>query len=144
MSNPENITYIRHTGYSLQGTKGCHEAPRSLGDDHKIWLEDFRQEGRGAEWRSLKDFPEYLPDIYKKNMPDEISKAGHWGSDFFIVKDFADAVLKGVRPYIDVYEACEWTAVALLSELSVMNNGKIMDMPDFRKTRHYKDQVIRL
>ena len=31
---PHNLNY-----YSLQGTKGCYEAARGLGDRPKIWLE---------------------------------------------------------------------------------------------------------
>jgi predicted dehydrogenase len=136
---PHNLTY-----YSLQGTKGCYEAARGLGDKPKIWLVDFAEGEKYAEWRPLSDFHEYLPDRYK-TATEEQKSAGHWGGDFFIVQDFVDAVIKGVRPAVDVYEACEWTAVGLLSELSVMNGGKAMEMPDFRKgAQFYKDQIIKV
>lgn len=135
---PHNLNY-----YSLQGTNGCYEAPRGLGDDHKIWLKDVHGGSDNPQWRPLKDFYDYLPDRYKQVMEEQRS-AGHWGGDFFIVQDFIDAIMKGTKPEIDVYDACEWTAVGLLSELSVMNGGKVMEMPDFRKTRQYKDQIIKL
>lgn len=135
---PHNLTY-----YSLQGTKGCYEAPRGMGDNHKIWLKGMDENTEKAYWRSLSDFSQYLPERYK-NATEEQKAAGHWGGDYFIVQDFIDAVQKGIKPAIDVYEACEWTAVALLSELSAMNNGKIMEMPDFRKAKSFKDQVIKL
>lgn len=135
---PHNLTY-----YSLQGTKGCYEAPRGMGDNHKIWLKGMDENTDKAYWRPLSDFSQYLPERYK-NATEEQKAAGHWGGDYFIVQDFVDAVQKGIKPAIDVYEACEWTAVALLSELSAMNNGKIMEMPDFRKAKSFKDQVIKL
>jgi predicted dehydrogenase len=135
---PHNMRY-----YSLQGTKGCYEAPRGLGDDHKIWLKGLDEDTDHADWRPLTDFNEYLPDRYI-NATDEQKAAGHWGGDFFIVQDFIDAITKGVRPSIDVYEACEWTAVGLLSELSVMNGGKEIHMPDFSKSVPYKDQIIKI
>lgn len=135
---PHNMSY-----YTLQGTKGCFEAPRGLGDQHKIWLDSLGDDPDHAAWRPLSDFYEYLPDRYKHATEAEKS-AGHWGGDFFIVRDFVDAV-KGERPSpIDVYDACEWTAVALLSELSITNGGRTMDMPDFRGSRSYRDQAITL
>ncbi len=135
---PHNMNY-----YSLQGTRGCYEAPRGLGDEHKIWLAGMEADKEHTAWKPLKDFYEYLPDRYK-NASEEQKKAGHWGGDFFVVQDFVDAIKKGVKPAIDVYEACEWTAVGLLSELSVMNGGKTIDMPDFTRKIPYKDQIIRV
>jgi len=73
-----------------------------------------------------------MPERYR-NVTEEQKTAGHWGGDFFIVKDFIDAIVTGDKPAIDVYEACEWTAVGLLSELSVMNAGRAIDMPNFKK-----------
>lgn len=135
---PHNMSY-----YSLQGTKGCYEAPRGLGDDHKIWLVGMDRDTDHAKWRPLKEFYEYLPDRYK-NATEEQKAAGHWGGDYFIVQDFVDAIIKGIKPAIDVYEACEWTAVGLLSELSVMNGGKTMEMPNFRKNLTNEEKVIKI
>lgn len=135
---PHNMSF-----YSLQGTKGCYEAPRGLGDRHKVWLTDMDENTDKAHWRPLEDlYGKYLPDRYK-NVTEEQKKAGHWGGDFFIVQDFVDAITKGTKPAIDVYDACEWTAVGILSELSVMNGGRIMDMPDFR-AKGYEKQIIKL
>jgi predicted dehydrogenase len=135
---PHNLTY-----YSLQGTKGCYEAPRGLGDRHKIWLKGMDENTDKAYWRPLTDFYDFMPERYK-NVTEEQKAAGHWGGDYFIVKDFVDAIIDGIKPAVDVYEACEWTAVGLLSELSVMNGGRAIDMPDFRKASHRKDQIVKL
>lgn len=77
---PHNLTY-----YSLQGTKGCYESPRGMGDDHKIWLKGMDEDTARAVWRPLKDYSEYLPDRYK-NANEEQKSAGHWGGDFFIAR----------------------------------------------------------
>lgn len=139
MSNrPHNGAY-----YTLQGTKGCYEAPRGLGDQHKIYFHTDGEAPNKAEWRPLSDFNDLLPERYR-NVTEEQRSAGHWGGDFFIVQDFVDAIRNGTKPPIDVYDACEWTAVGLLSELSVTNGGRVMDVPDFRKKSAYKEQVIRL
>ncbi len=132
---PHNLSY-----YALQGTRGCYEAPRGEGENHKIWVGDFDGE---AHFQNLHDYSDYLPERYK-NATEEQKSAGHWGGDFFIVQDFLDAVVNGTKPYVDIFDACEWTAVALLSELSVTNNGKAFDMPDFRKYEDRSQQRLEL
>jgi predicted dehydrogenase len=129
---PHNMAY-----YQLQGTKGCYEAPRGMGDGHKIWLEGY------DGWEPLGHLREHLPERYRAATTEQNS-AGHSGGDFFIVKDFVDAVKNGIKPEIDVYQAAEWTAVALLSELSVTNNGRMIDMPKFRKNMPFDEQRIKL
>lgn len=137
-NRPHNMSY-----YTLQGTKGSYEAPRGLGDQHKVYLASDGDHPERAEWQPLSDFYDHLPERYK-NVTEEQKSAGHWGGDFFIVEDFVNA-MKGIqKPAIDVYDACEWTAVALLSELSVTNGGRTMEMPDFRKNSHYRDQIVKL
>ena len=135
---PHNMTF-----YQLQGTKGVYEAPRGFGDDHKIWLTHMDENTDKAKWRGLAEFNDYLPGRYK-TATEAQKKAGHGGGDFFIVEDFINAIKSNAQPDIDVYKACEWTAVALLSELSVTNGGRMMDMPHFRKNMPRCEQFIKL
>ncbi|MCL2772820.1 MAG: Gfo/Idh/MocA family oxidoreductase [Oscillospiraceae bacterium] len=135
---PHNMAY-----YQLQGTKGAYEAPRGFGDDHKIWLSHMDENTDHAKWRGLSEFNDYLPDRYKK-ASEEQNKAGHGGGDFFLVEDFINAIKTNMPPDIDIYKACEWTAVALLSELSVTNNGRAIDMPNFRKNMPRREKFIKL
>jgi len=138
-NRPHNMNY-----YSLQGTKGCYEAARGLGDVPKIWISGMEEKRGEVKWRPLTDFyDEYMPERYK-NATEEQKAAGHWGADYFIVKDFIDSIKTGTKPPIDVYDACEWTAVGLLSELSVMNGGKTIDMPNFRKSSGNRDKIIKI
>ena len=128
--------------YLLQGTKGCYEAPRGFGDDHKIWLEGFGDPDK-TEWQSLWNFKEHLPERYK-NPPEAAKTAGHQGGDFFLVQDFVDAIRTGEEPFCNVYRAAEWTAVGLLSELSVQNGGRAVTVPHFRKNMPKTEQIVRL
>ena len=58
---PHNLSY-----YSLQGTKGCYEAARGLGDLPKIWLEEHSDQ---AIWQPLSDFEEqYIPEIWRNHL----------------------------------------------------------------------------
>jgi len=129
--------------YSLQGTLGVYEANRISGQSGSIWFRGMDKDADEAKWRPLSDMSEYLPDRYK-NAAEEQIKSGHGGGDFFIVEDFVNAALGKIPNPVDVYRACEWTAVALLSELSVTNGNRCMDMPHFRKNMPFEEQRIKL
>lgn len=161
ISNRPSNTY-----YSLQGTKGAFEAPRGLGDDYKIYFHTEGADMNQAKWQPMRDYYDELPQRYR-DATEEQRAGGHWGEDvldfgaprkglesvregsstswgYFIVQDFVDAVRGGTPPPIDVYDACEWTAVGLLSELSVMNDGRPIDVPDFRRAATRRDQELKL
>jgi predicted dehydrogenase len=127
------------SNYTLQGTLGAYESPRVPG----AHLVSFpKGDDDDPSWQPLSDYKEYLPERYKTGA-DKGAAAGHGGGDYFIIQDFIDAV-RGVKPpFVDVYDACEWTAVGLLSALSVSNRGRAMDMPDFR-SKSLKDRYIKL
>ena len=129
------------TYYQLQGTKGCYEAPRGLGDVAKIALATEDNPRGYEQWRPLTDFNDYLPERYKN---DGEEHTGHGGGDYYIVADFIDAVETGIQPELDVYKAAEWTSVALLSQLSVTNGGRTFDIPNFRKNMPWEEKKIKL
>lgn len=137
MSNrPHNMT-----GYALQGTLGSFESAREGGGRNLIWLDEGN--GEKAQWRDLMDYKEFLPERYQ-TATEEQRGAGHGGGDFFLVADFVNAIRTGKTPDIGIAEACEWTAVGLLSELSVMNGGRCIDMPNFRTAKTIGEQALRL
>lgn len=133
---PHNTSY-----YQIQGTKGCYEAPRGLGDVAKIAIATDEDPLGYQNWRPLSDFNDMLPERYKKG-PGE--NAGHGGGDYYIVADFIEAVKTGVQPELNVYKAAEWTSVALLSQLSVTNGGRIMEMPNFRRNMPWAEKRIKI
>ena len=70
--------------------------------------------------------------------------AGHDGGDFFIVEDFINAVRDNKQPELDVYKACEWSAVGLLSGISVANKGRTIEVPHFRPNAPVEEKIIKL
>ena len=134
-NRPHNMAY-----YSLQGTKGCFEGARGLGDVPKVWLDRF---GSGSttretidtdpyEWRPLQDFEdEFLPEMWR-NPPPEAVAAGHGGTDYFIANDIVDAIRNDVDPRIDVYRALDFTMPGLISQKSIALGGEPVKVPDFR------------
>lgn len=127
MSNrPHAMTY-----YSLQGTKGCYEAPRGFGDQHKIWLADLQDK---IEWRLLWDYEEeFMPDIWR-NPPEEALKAGHGGGDYFEVREFVDAILQDREPPVGIWDALNFTLPGIISEDSIAYGGVPLKVPDLRQT----------
>ena len=127
--------------YTLQGTKGVYESARTKGED-MVYIADEGGNPDKAQWTPLSQYNEYLPPRYR-DLEAKIKATGHGGGDYFIVEDFMNAIRGKQKPAVDVYEACEWTAVGLLSALSVSNRGRAMDMPDFRSGK-LQDKFVKL
>lgn len=132
------------TGYSIQGTKGCFEAARSEKEIDKIWFIGMDDRIENASWHKLSEFDEYMPERFKNRTEVQIKNGWRGGGDDFMVDDFISSIVNKSKPYIDIYEACEWTAVGLLSELSIANCGRVMDMPGFRKNMPYEEQYVKI
>ena len=127
-NRPHNMTH-----YELQGTTGCYQSRRGIGDDHKVWLKDRPAEGGKVEWRPLMDLAdEFLPDFWKQP-PEDALKAGHGGGDYFEVRAFADCVLRDSRPPVDVYDAMDFTVPGLISQRSIAQGSAWIEVPDLRQ-----------
>lgn len=138
-NRPCQITY-----YAIQGTKGAVETGRG-NEEQKEMSKVFLSDGGTGDshtyrWQNLWDYSELLPDNYR-NMPEaakEYARHGDYfcaGGDYYVVRDFIAALRGEKKSPVDVYEACEWTAVGLLAELSAQNGGRAMKMPNFRGAR---------
>jgi predicted dehydrogenase len=140
MSNRPNQNFY----FVLQGTKGAIESPRGpLGqqDMYKAYASDGAiKVSRGIQWEDFWSYSHLLPENYR-NMPAgarELAKNGDYnscGGDYYVAQDFIRAVRGEIESPVNVYEACEWSAVALLSEISAENNGKMIKMPNFHGSR---------
>ena len=118
--------------YSVQGLKGCFEAARAHGEQHRVWLEDYAPDAN--TWQPLSDFEdEFMPEIWR-NPPEEAKSAGHGGGDYFVIREFVDSILNDTKPPIDVYDALDFTAPGLVSEMSINQGGVPLPVPDFRKS----------
>ena len=134
--------------YALQGTAGAFESAvygkgRLAGDTDRVSLVSNKTDKGEMDWEPLMNYRELLPDKYK-NATQEQLNAGHGGGDFFIVEDFIDAIRKNEQPALDVYKACEWTAVGLLSALSVTNGSRTIEVPRFRPAMPLEEKRIKL
>lgn len=137
--------------YSLQGTRGAAETGRgnmAQKEMDKVFVSDGSvNDSHGYEWQNLWDYSDLLPENYR-TMPaaaKEFARHGDYfcaGGDYYVVQDFIRAVRGEKASPVDVYDACEWTAVGLLAELSVQNRGRPMRMPNFRGGRKDMEYII--
>lgn len=114
--------------HKVSGTKGSalkYPLPGrisvSSGDD---WLTDDKIE-------EVKK--KYEPDIVKK--VGELAKkvGGHGGMDFLMDWRTIDCLRNGLPLDEDVYDAALWSVISPLSEWSVANHSKAIEIPDFTR-----------
>ena len=131
-----------HAGmnYQLQGTDGCYESARAPGEKDRIWLRSHgrsQQTPEGDEsasmtWVELEDLAnEFTPGSWRvyEEMAD---RTGHGGGDLLELVDFVDAVRQHTAPVIGIHEAMDMTLPGLLSQQSIANGGRWIDVPDSR------------
>jgi predicted dehydrogenase len=125
------------TNYQLQGTDGCYESSRGGPvDKGKIWLKELSEKIVWHDLESLMNIDElmekYMPEIWL-NPPEAAKKAGHGGGDFFEILDFVNAI-EGKAPCpIGIHEAMDMTLPGLISQQSIKNDGRWIEVPDSRK-----------
>ncbi len=135
---PHNMDF-----YQLQGTKGFFQS-KTYGDDYdRVSFIGEDSPLHNMKYQRLDEFRMYLPERYL-NATEEQKHSGHDGGDFFIVEDFINAIRTETQPELDVYKACEWTAVGLLSSLSVVNKGRTLEVPHFRPAMPLEEKIVKL
>ncbi len=88
------------------------------------------------EWERRPDEPADL--IYKpvfRKHHQEASRSGHGGGDFFMLREFCEAIRTGRQPYLDVYTGLQMGCVGILAYRSALNRHETIDVPDFRRKK---------
>jgi predicted dehydrogenase len=92
------------------------------------------EKDEGGFVRQLAAFEEYtVPQWWKTDMLPEPLRhdSGHHGSHTFITHEFIDAVVKGRKPAVDVYEAVAYTAPGIVAHQSALKGGEHLKVPSF-------------
>jgi predicted dehydrogenase len=118
------------TNYQLQGTDGAYESARAQGDTDRIWLRSLCKDADA--WLPLRDLEaDYLPTMWKE-AGETAKRAGHGGGDYFEIVDFVDAVLGRRAPDIDIHAAMDMTLPGLISQQSILQESRWLEVPDSR------------
>lgn len=122
--------------YVLQGTDGAYESAREKGDRDMIWL---RELSKTPKWTDLNAFwtasplgDKYAPERWH-HPPAKALGAGHGGGDYFVIRDFADAALGKIKSPIGIHETMDMTLPGLISQQSILEDGRWLDVPDSRR-----------
>ena len=119
------------TNYQLQGTDGCYESARADGEKDRIWLRAKCEDAK--TWLDLTDLEgEFMPAMWREQA-EQAEKAGHGGGDYFEVLDFIKAIKGGSPPPIGIHEAMDTTLPGLVSQQSIIEGGRWMEVPNSRE-----------
>ena len=111
----------------VQGTKGLFQ-----GYPNRVYVEGTSQSHRWdtyEQWRAEYDHPLWT------QMEERAAGAGHGGMDYLEDYRLIKCLREGVPTDMDVYDAAALSAVTPLSEWSVANRSRPIDVPDFTRGR---------
>ncbi len=110
----------------IQGTNGIvrkYPVPR-------IYIEGRSPAHRWEDFENYKD--EFYHPLWKQKETDA-EGTGHGGMDFIEDYRLINALLKGIEPDMDVYDAVALSCVSELSEKSISSGNFPMKFPDFTR-----------
>ncbi|MFP3896369.1 MAG: Gfo/Idh/MocA family protein [Anaerolineales bacterium] len=115
--------------HSLQGVDGCYESARAPGERDRIWLRS--ESGDPNMWLDLEALEAFVPREWRES-ESFIAQLGHGGGDYFVIKEFVEAVMEDKAPRIGIHEAMDMTLPGLVSQRSITQGGKWLPVPDSR------------
>ncbi len=97
-------------------------------------------EGHG--WDEFKAWQDKYDHPLWKQYGEKASGSGHGGMDFFVTREFINAVKEQRQPVMDVYDAAAWSAVTPLSEASIAQGSAPQYFPDFTRGNWVKRKPV--
>jgi len=87
-----------------------------------------------ADEAKMKELEEkYTPEIVRRVGEMAKKVGGHGGMDFIMDWRLIDCLRNGLPMDMDVYDAATWSSIVPLSEWSIANGSKPIDVPDFTR-----------
>ena len=120
--------YTRHN--LIQGTKGCFGGfPNRVVIEGETRSTESWVQGQGMQAM----FDKYEHPLWKRIANDPANQGGHGGGDFVMLWRIVYCLRNGLPLDQDVYDAATWSVITPLSEWSVKNRGRSIDVPDFTR-----------
>ena len=118
----------------FQCTKGCYSAL-----EDKIFIEGLSNRNEGPEWLHSPKFEAFEP--YARQYEHQLWKTrgssaqggAHGGIDYMELYRLVKCMQLGQPLDMDVYDAATWSVLSPLSEFSVANRNRSVDIPDFTR-----------
>jgi hypothetical protein len=83
----------------------------------------------------LEQYAEEFDDPLWQRWEKEARTSGHGGADFFVMREFLDAVRNERPAPIDAYDAAAWSCIIALAAESICGGNVPVEIPDFTKGR---------
>jgi hypothetical protein len=112
--------------YSLYGTRGFLETDRVGGwksETGKLYIEGEMDREQG--------FQKIECPYSDPAAPPEAMKGGHGTTEYYLVREFVDAIKHNQRPPIDVVRATDFTVPGICAHEAAMSGGGWVDVPLF-------------
>lgn len=113
--------------FAVEGTDGLTDFDMG---NKRIFVEEPGKKHAWEEFQAWQD--KYDHPLWKK-YGKLAEGAGHGGMDFFVTREFINAVKEQRQPVMDVYDAAAWSSVTPLSEASIAQNSAPQYFPDFTR-----------
>ena len=142
-ANGENIVIMHDTnsprpyslGFRAQGTQGIW-----MDDNDSIYIEGTSP--KPHQWEPFIGYQEKYDHPQWKQHAQAAQNAGHGGIDYFVFRAFVESIKQQVAPPIDVYDAAAWSAISPLSEKSIAEGSKPVEIPDFTRGKWKTNKPI--
>lgn len=127
--------------FTVRGTNGMYHE-----DTDSVFIDCEEDIKHDFDWRSTcfgnaeKYTEEWEHTVWKQYIEEGV-QGSHDGMDYLEFKTFFDALRNNKPMPIDVYDAATWMAVTVLSEMSITQNGAVMNVPDFTKGKWHMEVV---
>ncbi len=114
-------------GFRVEGTDGLTDFDMG---NKRIYIEGQSKDHSWDDFQAWQD--KYEHPLWKK-YEEQASGSGHGGMDFFVTREFINAVKEQRQPVLDVYDAAAWSSVTPLSEASIAQGSMPQYFPDFTR-----------
>lgn len=122
----------------VQGTKGIvRKYPES-----KLYIEGVSK--TDDKWEPIDEYLKQYQHPIWTDLEQASKGAGHGGMDFIEDYRLINALLKGIEPDMDVYDAVAMSAVTELSERSIARQGQPVKFPDFTRGMWKKSRQLQV
>ena len=127
LSHDTNLPRPYSRIHMVQGTKGLFQ-----GYPHRVHIEGLSP---GHEWQDWMDLRDKYDHPLWKDLEEQSEGAGHGGMDFIEDYRLVKRLREGKPTDMNVYDAAAMSAITPLSEWSVANRSRPIDVPDFTRGR---------
>ena len=117
--------------FTVHGTRGIYRE-----DGNYIYFDtDFDEASHwnwSPNWNNALDVysEKYDHPMWKKFLSDGL-RGGHGGMDYLVYNEFFNYVINGGESPIDVYDAAAWMCITPLSDISIREGSRPVEIPDF-------------